>query len=84
MGSVELTDQIGGVKFLRTLPYVDETRIGVYGHSYGGYMTLMAMFKPVIIFKRAWQVHLSQIGGCMRHTILNVLWGTLKQMRMLT
>ncbi|MFT6992490.1 MAG: dipeptidyl-peptidase-4 [Paraglaciecola sp.] len=31
MGSVELTDQIGGVKFLRTLPYVDETRIGVYG-----------------------------------------------------
>jgi dipeptidyl-peptidase-4 len=30
---------------LRTLPYVDETRIGVYGHSYGGYMTLMAMFK---------------------------------------
>jgi dipeptidyl-peptidase-4 len=45
MGSVELTDQIEGVKFLRTLPYVDETRIGVYGHSYGGYMTLMAMFK---------------------------------------
>ena len=45
MGSVELADQIEGVKFLRTLPYVDETRIGVYGHSYGGYMTLMAMFK---------------------------------------
>ena len=45
MGSVELDDQVEGVKFLRTLPYVDETRIGVYGHSYGGYMTLMAMFK---------------------------------------
>jgi dipeptidyl-peptidase-4 len=45
MGSVELTDQIEGVKFLRELPYVDKTRIGVYGHSYGGYMSLMAMFK---------------------------------------
>ena len=45
MGNVELDDQVEGVKFLRTLPYVDETRIGVYGHSYGGYMTLMAMFK---------------------------------------
>ncbi|MFT2089621.1 DPP IV N-terminal domain-containing protein [Paraglaciecola sp. 2405UD69-4] len=45
MGSIELTDQIAGVEFLRTLPYVDKDRIGVYGHSYGGYMTLMAMFK---------------------------------------
>ncbi|MGS2719247.1 DPP IV N-terminal domain-containing protein [Paraglaciecola aestuariivivens] len=45
MGSVELADQVEGVKFLHTLPYVDKNRIGVYGHSYGGYMTLMAMFK---------------------------------------
>ena len=45
MGSVELEDQIEGVKFLRTLPFVDDKRVGVYGHSYGGYMTLMAMFK---------------------------------------
>ena len=45
MGSIELTDQIQGVKFLRTLPYVDSNRVGVYGHSYGGYMSLMAMFK---------------------------------------
>ncbi|MEP4102448.1 S9 family peptidase [Paraglaciecola sp.] len=45
MGSIELADQIEGVKFLQALPYVDKDRIGVYGHSYGGYMTLMAMFK---------------------------------------
>ncbi|WP_237055461.1 S9 family peptidase [Microbulbifer sediminum] len=45
MGSVEVEDQVTGVKFLRSLPYVDEDRIGVYGHSYGGYMTLMNMFK---------------------------------------
>ena len=45
MGSIEVADQIEGVKFLRQLPYVDANRIGVYGHSYGGYMALMSMFK---------------------------------------
>lgn len=45
MGSVEVQDQVAGVKFLRTLPYVDADRIGVHGHSYGGYMTLMTMFQ---------------------------------------
>jgi dipeptidyl-peptidase-4 len=51
MGSVELDDQVEGVKFLHSLPYVDKDRIGVYGHSYGGYMTLMAMFKAGDYFK---------------------------------
>ncbi len=45
MGDIEVTDQVAGVKFLRTLDYVDAKRIGVYGHSYGGYMALMSMFK---------------------------------------
>lgn len=45
MGSVEVEDQVTGVKFLRSLPYVDGKRIGIYGHSYGGYMAQMAMFK---------------------------------------
>ena len=45
MGSIEVQDQVAGVKFLRTLPYVDADRIGVHGHSYGGYMTLMTMFQ---------------------------------------
>ena len=45
MGFVEVDDQVAGVEFLRTLPYVDAKRIGVHGHSYGGYMTLMTMFK---------------------------------------
>lgn len=45
MGTIEVDDQVAGVKFLRTLPYVDSARIGVHGHSYGGYMTLMTMFK---------------------------------------
>lgn len=45
MGEVEVRDQIEGVKFLRTLPFVDSDRIGVHGHSYGGYMSIMSMFK---------------------------------------
>jgi dipeptidyl-peptidase-4 len=45
MGDIEVQDQVAGVKFLRTLPYVDETKIGIHGHSYGGYLTLMSMFK---------------------------------------
>lgn len=45
LASHELADQHQGVTFLRSLPYVDPKRIGIYGHSYGGYMTLMAMFR---------------------------------------
>ena len=45
MGSVEVEDQVRGVEFLRTLPYVDGTRIGVFGWSYGGYMALMCMVR---------------------------------------
>ncbi|WP_371188513.1 DPP IV N-terminal domain-containing protein [Thalassotalea maritima] len=51
LGEVELDDQISGVKFLHTLPYVDKQRIGIYGHSYGGYMAIMALFKAGDYFK---------------------------------
>jgi dipeptidyl-peptidase-4 len=40
MGTVEVEDQAVGAKFLKSLPYVDGSKIGVYGWSYGGYMTL--------------------------------------------
>ncbi|MCC2605195.1 S9 family peptidase [Planctobacterium marinum] len=50
MGEIEVQDQVAGVKFLHTLPYVDKEKIGVYGHSYGGYMTLMSMFKAADYF----------------------------------
>ncbi|MAK71166.1 MAG: S9 family peptidase [Idiomarinaceae bacterium] len=45
MGTPEVADQVRGVEYLRTLDFVDPARIGIYGHSYGGYMTLMSMFK---------------------------------------
>jgi dipeptidyl-peptidase 4 len=40
MGSIEVSDQLDGAKFLKTLPYVDGKKIAIYGWSYGGYMTL--------------------------------------------
>ena len=51
MGDVEVQDQVTGVKYLRSLDFVDANRIGVYGHSYGGYMALMSMFKAGDYFK---------------------------------
>jgi len=51
LGDVEVTDQVTGVKFLHSLPFVDKDRIGIFGHSYGGYMALMAMFKASDYFQ---------------------------------
>lgn len=47
LASVEVADQLRGVEFLKTLPFVDPARIGIVGWSYGGYMALMcAMQTP--------------------------------------
>jgi dipeptidyl-peptidase-4 len=40
MGGAEVRDQKAGAEFLKTLPFVDPAKIGIYGWSYGGYMTL--------------------------------------------
>lgn len=45
MGHVEVADQLVGVEYLKSLPYVDADRIGVFGWSYGGYMTLMMLMQ---------------------------------------
>ena len=50
LGSVEIEDQVTGVNFLRTLPYVDPARVGVFGWSYGGYMALMCMMQAPEVF----------------------------------
>ncbi len=51
LGEVELIDQLAGVRFLKSQPWVDGDRVGVYGGSYGGFMTLMAMNKASEHFK---------------------------------
>jgi len=43
LGQLELADQLAGVRFLESQPWIDPERIGIYGGSYGGYMVLMAM-----------------------------------------
>jgi dipeptidyl-peptidase-4 len=51
MGHIEVDDQVTGARWLMDKPYVDPDRIGVYGWSYGGYMTLLCLFKAPDIFK---------------------------------
>lgn len=51
MGTVELADQLAGVKYLQSLPFVDGARIGIWGWSYGGYMTLTALMHAADVFK---------------------------------
>ncbi|MEP2773096.1 MAG: S9 family peptidase [Fulvivirga sp.] len=53
LGKYEAEDHIEGAKYLGGLPYVDESRIGIWGWSYGGYMSSLAMFKGEGIFKAA-------------------------------
>jgi dipeptidyl-peptidase-4 len=45
VGVLELSDQQDGVAYLRSLPYVEGARIGIWGWSYGGHMVLHAMFQ---------------------------------------
>jgi dipeptidyl-peptidase 4 len=51
LGIPETEDQMMGIDYLRSLPYVDEERIGVHGWSYGGFMTLNMMLRHPEIFK---------------------------------
>jgi dipeptidyl-peptidase-4 len=53
LGKYELEDQIEAAKKLGALPYVDQTRIGIWGWSYGGFMSSNALFKGNDVFKMA-------------------------------
>ncbi len=51
LGEVEMQDQMEGVKYLKSLPYVDADRMGVHGWSYGGFMTTNLMTTYPDVFK---------------------------------
>ena len=51
LGKNEMADQMKGVDFLKSLPYVDADRIGVAGWSYGGFMTTNLMLTYPDVFK---------------------------------
>ncbi|HEY5500041.1 MAG TPA: S9 family peptidase, partial [Bacteroidales bacterium] len=51
LGIQETEDQIATANFLKKQTYVDGSRIGIWGWSYGGYITLMSMTDPSAVFK---------------------------------
>jgi len=53
LGKYETEDQIASAKYLATLPYVDGSRIGIFGWSYGGYMSSLCITKGADVFKTA-------------------------------
>lgn len=53
LGDVEMKDQLAGVKFLMKQSYVDKNRIGIYGWSFGGFMSISMMTRNPGIFRVA-------------------------------
>lgn len=53
LGKLETEDQIAFARYLGGLPYVDDSRIGIWGWSYGGYMSSLCLSKGADVFKAA-------------------------------
>lgn len=53
LGKYEVEDQIQAAKYLSSLPFVDKERIGIWGWSYGGYMSLLCLLLGNDVFKLA-------------------------------
>ncbi|QHC83665.1 prolyl tripeptidyl peptidase [Empedobacter brevis] len=51
VATTEMNDQMKGVNFLKTLPFVDSERMGIHGWSYGGFMTTSFMLRKPDVFK---------------------------------
>ena len=51
LGKTELADQLEGVRHLISMGFVDPARIGIYGWSYGGYMTLYSLLNSPATFR---------------------------------
>jgi dipeptidyl-peptidase-4 len=56
LGRYEAADQIAAARYMGSLPFVDEARIGIWGWSYGGYMSLMSILTGGTVFKAALSV----------------------------
>lgn len=51
LGKLELEDQLAGAAWLAKQPFVDPARMGIYGHSYGGFMAALAMLEGKDVFR---------------------------------
>ena len=54
LGKYETMDQIEAARWLGKQSYVDASRIGIFGWSYGGYMTALCLTKGADVFKACW------------------------------
>ena len=53
LGGPDMADQADGVRYLSQRPYIDSKRVGIFGHSYGGYMSALAVLKHPEVFRVA-------------------------------
>ena len=53
LGTQEIEDQVMGANYVKSLPYVDSARVGLFGWSYGGFMTTSLMTRTPGVFKVA-------------------------------
>jgi dipeptidyl-peptidase 4 len=53
LGTVEMEDQLKGVAYLKSLPFVDANRLGIHGWSFGGFMATSFMLRHPGVFKTA-------------------------------
>jgi len=53
LGKYETIDQIEAAEYLSNLPYIDENRTGIFGWSYGGFMSSLCLFKGADVFEMA-------------------------------
>ncbi|MCS3868192.1 dipeptidyl aminopeptidase/acylaminoacyl peptidase [Chryseobacterium ginsenosidimutans] len=51
LGTTEINDQMKGVEYLQSLPYVDSEQMGIHGWSFGGFMTTSFMLRKPDVFK---------------------------------
>jgi dipeptidyl-peptidase-4 len=51
LGELELADQVAGAEYLKSLPYIDPDRVGIWGWSYGGFMACLALCKAPDVFR---------------------------------
>ncbi len=51
LGTVEMEDQLSGVEYLKSLPYVDANRLAVHGWSFGGFMTTSLMLRHPDVYQ---------------------------------
>ncbi|KAK1789061.1 hypothetical protein P4O66_015004, partial [Electrophorus voltai] len=72
LGVVEVQDQLAALEYLLKFPYIDRTRIGVFGQGYGGYVALLLVKSTESLFKCAvamspvtdWKLHASAFSEC--------------------